>query len=162
LLAVLGPFAGEQPVHSGMWDGWSWWYDTGTDPRTADGMGVGVFWAEGDGRPPQEEIDRALAASREKVAAERVECPDAEPLHLPWRRYYLWTGPLRSATAFRHQPHNPPSLIWPEDRSWCVGVPIYTSEIAIAGTTVVMDAVLADPRLNAHRVMPDDVLDGDD
>jgi hypothetical protein len=32
---VLDPFTGDQPVHFGMWDGWSWWYDTGTDPRTA-------------------------------------------------------------------------------------------------------------------------------
>ena len=63
LLDVLGSFTGDQPVHSGMWEGWSWWY---------------------------------------------------------------------------------------------------TNEIAIAGTTPVIDAVLDDPRLNAHRATPEDILDGDD
>ena len=162
LLDVLGPFTGDQPVHSGMWEGWGWWYDTGADPRTAAGMGVSILWAEGDDRPAQEEIDRALAVAREELAAERVESPDVEPLDLPYRRYYLWTGPLRSATAFRHQPHDPPSLIWPEDRSWFVGVPEYTNEIAVAGTTDVVDAVVTDRRLNARRATPDDVLDIDD
>jgi hypothetical protein len=162
LLAVHGPFTRDQPVHFGMWDGWSWWYDTGADPRTAPGIGVGVFWPDGDDRPAQKEIDRVLADAREKLATERVERPDVEPLDLPYRHYYLWTGPLRSATAFRHQPQDPPSLIWPEDRSWFVGVPIYTTEIAIAGTTVAVDAVVADPRLNARRATPDEVLDIDD
>jgi hypothetical protein len=123
---------------------------------------VGVSWPEGDERPAQDEIDRALADAREELAAERVECPDVEPLDLPHRRYYLWTGRLRSATAFRHQPHDPPSLIWPEDRSWFVGVPIYTNEIAVAGTTIVVDAIIADPQLSARRATPDDVLDTDD
>jgi hypothetical protein len=162
LLDVLGPFTGHQPVHFGMWEGWSWLYDTGGDPRTPAGMAVSIAWPEGDDRPAQEEIDRALADTREELAAQRVECPDVEPLDLPHRRYCLWTGPLRSAMAFRHEPHNPPSLIWPEDRSWFVGAPIYTNEIAVAGTTVVVDAVVADPRLNARRATPDDVLDIDD
>jgi hypothetical protein len=162
LLDLLGPFTGDQPVHCGMWEGWGWWYDTGADPRTAAGMAVVASWPEGDERPAREEIDRALADARERLAAERVERPDVEPLDLPNRRYYLWTGPLRSATAFRHHPHEPPSLIWPTDRSWFVGAPIYTNEIAVAGTTVVVDAVVADPRLNAHRGTPEDVLEGDD
>jgi hypothetical protein len=83
-------------------------------------------------------------------------------LDLPARRYYLWTGPLRSATAFRHQPQDPPSLIWPEDRSWFVGVPIYANEIAVAGTRVLVNAILTDQRLNAHPATPNDVLDIDD
>ena len=162
LLDVLGPSTGDQPVHSGMWEGWAWWYATGTDPRTAPGMGVGVYWVETDDPPAQEEIDRLRADARAQLATERVESPDVEPLDLPHRRYYLWTGPLPSVMAFRHWPHHPPSLIWPEDRSWFVGVPIYTNEIAVAGSTVLVDAVIADPRLSARRATPDDVLDSDD
>jgi hypothetical protein len=79
-------------------------------------------------------------------------------LDLPARRYDLWTGPLRSATAFRHQPQDPPSLIWPQDRSW----PIYANEIAVAGPRALVDAVLADRRLGARPATPDDVLDIDD
>jgi hypothetical protein len=162
LLAVLGPFTGDQPVHFGMWDGWAWWYDSGTDPRTADGMAVGLFWDEGDDPPSQVGIDRRLAVARERLAAQRIERPDAEPLDLPHRRYHLWTGPLGSALAFRHWPHQPPSLIWPEDRAWFVGVPIYTYEIAVAGPTVLIDAVFGDARLSARRATPDDILEGDD
>jgi hypothetical protein len=162
LLDVLGPFTGEQPVHAGMWDGWGWWYDTGADPRTNAAMGLGVVWPVGEPRPTQGEIDRMLADAREQVAAELVERPDVEPLNLPNRCYYLWTGPLRSVIAFRNQPQTPPSLIWPEDRSWFVGAPIYTNEIAIAGARVVVDAAIADPRLSVHRVTVDDDLDIDD
>lgn len=162
VLDTIGPLTVQQPVHFGMWEGWGWWYDTGSDPRTAPGMAVFITWPEGDDRPPQAEIDRALGDAREELASERVERPDAEPLDLPHRRYYLWTGPLGSAMAFAHEPHSPPSLIWPEDRSWFVGAPIYTNEIAVAGTTEVVDAVVAHPRLNARRATPDDVLDGDD
>ena len=162
LLDVLGPFTGDQPVHSGMWEGWGWWYETGADPRTAPGMGVSIGWPEGDARPAQHVIDRALADAREHLTAERVERPDVELLDLPARRYYLWTGPLRSATAFRHQPQDPPSLIWPEDRSWFIGVPIYANEIAVAGTRVLVNAILTDQRLNARPATPNDVLDIDD
>jgi|tagenome__1003787_1003787.scaffolds.fasta_scaffold20749442_2 hypothetical protein len=160
MLAVLDGFAGDQPVHFGMWNGWSFWYDTGTDPRA--GIAIGVYWSEDDEPPTREEIERARAEGRELVAPTRVECPDAEPLDLPYRRYYLWTGPLRSATAFGHEPHNPPSLIWPEDRSWFIGMPIYTNEIAFAGTTAAVEAIMAVPRLSARRASPDDVLDIDD
>ncbi len=162
LLGVLERFTGEQPVHSGTWDGWAGWYETGGDPRTPQGLSVWVAWPEGEARPPQEEIDRELAAAREELAADSVERPDADPLELPNRTYFLWTGPLRSAAAFRQWPHGPPSLIWPEDRSWFVGVPIYTLEIAVAGTPAVVDAVLADPGLGATRATPDDVMDHDD
>jgi hypothetical protein len=70
-------------VQCGIWDGFGFMYATGDDPRTADGMGVGVFCSPDAPRPPQEEIDRELAAAREYIASRRVECPDAEPL---WKR----------------------------------------------------------------------------
>jgi hypothetical protein len=147
-------------VHFGIWCGWSFWYDTGTDPRT--GLSIGVCWSEEDDPPSREELERARAEGRELFAAERVECPDADPLDLTYRHYYLWTGPLRSATAFRHRQHNPPSLVWPDDRSWFVGMPIYTNEIAVAGTAAAIDALVAAPRLDGRRATPEDVLDIDD
>jgi hypothetical protein len=162
LLDVLGPFTGDQPVHCGMWPGFGWMYTTRDDPRTAPGMGAGVYWSPDGPRPTQDEIDRALVDAREQMAVERVECPNVRPLELPHREYYLWSGPLRSAMAFRHQAHTPPSLIWPADRSWFVGAPIYTNEIAVAGSVEMVDAVLEDQRLDARRAMPDDDLDIDD
>src|SRR4051794_7412593 len=162
LLDVLEPFTGEQVVHSGVWDGFGWMYSTGEDPRTAPGMAAHVAWPS-DGPPPtQGERDRALAEARELMAADRVEAPDAEPLRLPHRDYYLWSGPLRTALAFRHEAQSPPSLIWPEDRSWFVGAPIYTNEIAVAGPEAVIEAVIADARLGARHATPSDDLDSYD
>jgi hypothetical protein len=125
-------------------------------------MAVAIAWPEDDDPPSPEELEELCAEGRAYFAARDVERPDAEPLELPYRNYHLWTGPLRSATAFRHWPHAPPSLIWPEQRSWFVGIPIYTNEIAVAGTPAVVEALMALPRLNARRATPDDVLDIDD
>jgi hypothetical protein len=73
-----------------------------------------------------------------------------------------WRGPLESITAFRHHPHNPPSLIWPEDRSWFVGIPIYSDDIAIGGSVGLIDALTAVPRLQTRRAARGDLLDIDD
>src|SRR4051794_22934037 len=70
LLDVLGPFTGDQRVHCGMWEGWSWWYDTGTDPRV--NTGVGDAWSTDEPRLPHEEIDRAVADARRSAAARRA------------------------------------------------------------------------------------------
>jgi hypothetical protein len=160
LLDVLEPFTGDQSVHAGIWPGFGWMYETGGDPRA--NSGVGVFWSPDEPPPTQQEIDRIRAEGIEAVAAGRVESPDAEPLALPHREYYLWTGPLRSALAFRHEAWSPPSLVWPDDRSWFVGAPIYTNEIAVAAAADVIDAVLADSRLVARTAAIDEILDIDD
>ena len=165
LLDVLGPFTGEQPVHAGMWDGWGWWYDSGADPRTNAAMGLGLAWPVGEPRPTQGEIDRLLADTREHVAAELVERPDlGRPQASEWVPIPLVDGAAAAVSRdrFRHQPQDPPSLIWPEDRSWFVGAPIYTNGIAIAWREVVVDAAIADPRLSVRRVTVDDDLDIDD
>jgi hypothetical protein len=160
LLDVLEPITGDQSMHGGIWPGFGWMYETAGDPRA--NAGVGVLWPPDEPRPTQAEIDRIRAEGIEAVAAGRVESPDAEPLVLPNREYYLWTGPLRSALAFRHEAWSLPSLLWPDDRSWFVGAPIYTNEIAIAGPDNVVDAILADPRLLARTTTPDESLDIDD
>lgn len=74
----------------------------------------------------------------------------------------MWTGPLQSAGAFREWLHDPPSLVWPNDRSWFVGIPINSREIAVAGSTPTIATVLANPELKARRANADDELDGDD
>jgi hypothetical protein len=75
---------------------------------------------------------------------------------------HLAEGRVRAAVAFRQHPHEPPSLVRPEDRSWFISAPIYTNEIAIGGTNRVTDAVLASSQLDARRASWDDVLDIDD
>jgi hypothetical protein len=74
------------------------------------------------------------------------------------------SGPGRCARHWhsRHQADSRPSLIWPDVRSWFIGAPIYTNEIAVAGPTGVIDAVLADPLLLARTATRDEELDIDD
>lgn len=155
VLDVLAARTGDQPVHCALWEGWGFLYDAGDDPRTAPGMGVLVV-----GHDDPAEHDRALAAAQEDLARRRVERPAAARLELPHRAYHLWTGPLRSALALPHG--EVPSFVWPEDRSWCVGAPIYTREIAVGGSAALVDALLAAPDLAARRATPDDVLAIDD
>lgn len=158
LVDALAAVTGDQPVHCGLWEGWGFLYDPGTDPRYAPGMGAFVAWDDEAPDPAEQRRarDEALAA----MALLRVERPAAPPLHLPHRAYHLWTGPLRAALALRHEAV--PSLVWPEDRTWFLGAPIYTRELAVGGPAHVVDALLADPRLAARRATPDDLLDIDD
>jgi hypothetical protein len=48
------------------------------------------------------------------------------------------------------------------DPTWFVGAPIYTDEFAVGGPNALVDAIIADARLNARRATPDDILHGDD
>ncbi|MCM0640632.1 hypothetical protein [Cellulomonas wangsupingiae] len=162
VLDALAPVTGDQPVHCGLWEGWGFLFDHGADPRYAPGMGALVGWGAAEPRPDAEELERARAAAREAMASRRVERPAAEPLHLPHRAYHLWTGPLRAALALAGLHGDPPSLVWPDDRTWFVGVPIYTRELAVGGPGRVVDALLADLALGARRAAPDDLLDVDD
>ncbi len=143
VLRVLAVWTGDQDVHSALWEGWGFLYDAGDDPLTAPGMAM-FGWAD---------------------AQARVQRPAAPALELPHRRYHLWTGPWRSAGALAHEHWSPPSLVWPEDRAWCVGAPIYTEEIAVAGTADMVRAVLDDPLLHGLGARParvEDVLRIDD
>lgn len=157
IVETLRPFGGDDRVHCAMWDGFSFWYDTGGDPVKAASKGMGMAWF-GDRPPTQAENDRARAAAAVESARDLVERPDAKRLRLPHRDYYVWTGPPRSVAALPEAP----SLVWPGNRSWCVGAPIYTFDIAIGGADAHIDAVCTDPRLDARRATIDDVLEGDD
>lgn len=168
LLDVLEPATGAQSVHCGLWEGWGWLYDHGVDPRRAPGMAA---FALADERVPRWNLRRrakiraelagAQARAEARLAAERVERPAARPLEHPHRSYYLWTGPLRAVTALRRWP-DPPSLVWPDDRSWFLSVPEYSREAVVAGDAPLVEAVLREPRLRATTATPSTVLDIDD
>lgn len=169
LLEVLGPGTGNQAVHVGLWEGWGFLYDHGEDPATAPGMGALLavedrprWWQRGrQARAVREETRRALAVARAGLADRRVERPAAAPLDYPHRARYLWTGPLGSALALRRHDFLP-SVVWPDDRSWFVGIPEYTREAALGGAADLVAAVLADPRLGARTAGPGTELDIDD
>lgn len=154
VLRVLAVWTGKQDVHCGLWEGWGFLYDAGEDPLTAPGMAMFGFGADGaamDARPATGEsplVPAARAGAAAHLLVRRVQRPAAPPLELPHRGYHLWTGPWRSAGALAHEHWSPPSLVWPEDRSWFVGAPIYTEDIAVAGSADMVRAVLTDPLLH--------------
>lgn len=162
VLDVLASSTPDQPVHCGLWEGWGYLYDHGADPRYAPGMGAFVAWDPAGPVPDEVEASRARAEATAAMAATRVERPAAAPLDLPHRAYHLWTGPVGAALALEAVHGDPPSLIWPQDRTWFVGAPIYTREIAVGAAAHLVDALLADPSLRARRADPADVLDIDD
>ncbi|MFC7876598.1 hypothetical protein [Isoptericola sp. NPDC057391] len=169
LLEVFGPRTGEQAVHVGLWEGWGFLYDHGKDPATAPGMGVYLaveerprWWQRGrEARAVRSEMRRALAEARAELADLRVERPAAAPLAYPERARFLWTGPLGSALALRRH-DTLPSIVWPEDRSWFLGIPEYTREAVLGGPADLVAAVGADPRLGARAAGPGTELDIDD
>ncbi|SKC41282.1 hypothetical protein [Krasilnikoviella flava] len=169
LLDLLAPPTGDQPVHVGLWEGWGVLYDHGDDPGTAPGMGVHLavedrprWWQRGRrARAARTELRQALADARAELADRRAERPAAAPLDYPHRARYLWTGPLHAATALARLDLLP-SVVWPHDRSWFVGIPEYTREVVIGGPPGLVGAVLADPGLDARPAAPTTVLDIDD
>jgi hypothetical protein len=151
LIEVIAPFVGEQTVHVALWEGWGWLYGRDEDPRTAPGFTVFVV-----GPQDPETIEQARVA----MARDRVARPDVAPLALPGRNYFLWSGPLSSVAALRHT-GDIPSLIWPEDRSWFIGAPIYTREIALGASERMARAVREAPSLRARAAGRHEVLEGD-
>jgi hypothetical protein len=73
-------------------------------------------------------------------------------LELPHRAYHVFGGPIAAArtsysvVSFQHQSAN---LWWPADHAWCVATEVDFAWTYLGGTAACVDAVLADPRLEA-------------
>lgn len=79
-------------------------------------------------------------------------------LELPGRAYHVFSGPLAAAlTSFDvmqfHYPsltrHMSANLWWPADHAWCVATEIDFAWTFVGASRACIDAVLADPRLEA-------------
>lgn len=84
------------------------------------------------------------------MALNRVARSNTAPLRLPQRNYLVWSGPLSSTLALRHT-GDIPSMIWPDDRSWFIGAPIYTCEIVFGADDRIVRAVVETPAIRALR-----------
>jgi len=92
----------------------------------------------------------------------------APRVNLPKRGYFLLEGPLDAATdlgwtvgdAFFPQS---PNLFWPQDHALCIASEIDLCCTLVAGSQVMVEELVADSRLEAWRVQPDDPIayDGD-
>lgn len=94
---------------------------------------------------------------------------DGARVRLPGRDYLLLTGPLHCAGDLDwspldgHEMRQSPNLFWPSDHAWCVATEIDFDSTLVAGSTGLIEAVLAAADLDSWRVDPDDSLtyDGD-
>lgn len=131
-----------------MWEGWG----------DLNGGSVLVTAYLGDGPPPGPTtvVPLPRAFTDAEWAAPRLELPD--------RAYLLITGPLDAVADVSLRPGRPvawtqsPALIWPADRAWCVATEIDLDSTLVGGTRAAVDAVLADPLLEAFEVRASDEL----
>jgi hypothetical protein len=139
LLDVLAPATGDQDCLHALWDGWGWLHGTAaTIVSSTDDV---------ESAPP-----------RPAVPADVLAMPR---LRLPDRDHLLFRGPLRAALDLGRHPApdwflpQSPSLLWPADRSWCVGTEIDFDSTLVGGSADLVDAVLAAPGLDSWPVGPD-------
>lgn len=78
-----------------------------------------------------------------------VELADPDwVLRMPWRDVEA------EAHGFAPEAHAP-SLVWPDDRAWVAVTEVDYDSTIIGGDPALIDALLADPRLEAHAISAD-------
>jgi hypothetical protein len=106
--------------------------------------------------------DEASLAHRAGLAGRLADPPipaevRAGPrVRLPWRDYYLYSGPLDAALAFVDSEGQTPNLFWPDDRAWCVASEIDLSSTYVAGSRRLAAELEEDHRIEAIAVEPTD------
>jgi hypothetical protein len=138
------------------------------DPAAAEAFAYGG-WEGGQatvGRLPPlllgpllEHLERATTAADRCFFAvweghgDSVVGSTLEPtLELPHRRHHVFAGPIEGArTSFSVVDfyHLSANLWWPADRAWCVATEIDAAWTYVGGARRLIDALLADPRLEA-------------
>jgi hypothetical protein len=88
-------------------------------------------------------------------------------LRLPQRNYVLFAGPLHAAlelgtrpTPDRFLPQSP-NLFWPADRAWFGATEIDFDSTLVGGTSQLVDALSATPRLDSWPIGPEESLAAD-
>jgi len=123
-----------------VWDGFGW-DSTGT---------TAVFTATGE--PPE----IITAPSPDPVPRPVREGPRVQ---LPHRDYFLYRGPAESVADLARLEGTwgqCPNLWWPADRAWCVASEIDLQWTYVGGPRGLIDAILADARIEALPVAPED------
>jgi hypothetical protein len=83
--------------------------------------------------------------------AARAQCPH--------RDYALFSGPIDGFFAFCRSPWEPPSIWWPEDRTWFVSTDIDLDGTYVGGSSACIETILGDQALEAFPAYPDDRID---
>ncbi len=156
LTAARGATTTAAPLTLGLWSGW--------DVAGADLVPFTRAGASGrERRAARAKVGSAYAAAVDPAVA--LALAGGPYLELPGRRYILLeatadeltdpTWPLRAGIGwFGGIPGPMPQLIWPGDRAWFVGSEIDVDSTIVGGTRAFIDAVLAEPVLEALSVDP--------
>lgn len=141
-----------------LWDGYGWLHETGVS--TMESRPIGTFVP-----PPS-----TLAGARDPAflpPVPRAAVPNAPRVNLPHRDYLLFEGPLEAAIELGwimpgggFVPQSP-NLFWPHDHAWCVASEIDLFCSLVAGPNALAEDLIADPRLEVWRVLPDDPVSAD-
>jgi hypothetical protein len=123
-----------------VWDGYGW--DTAI-----------TFAALAESGQPREIV--------EEPARDPVPGPvrDGPRVHLPNRDYLLYQGPAAAVVTLASLDgtgEQCPNIWWPADRAWCVATEIDLPWTYVGGPRALIDAILADDRIEALPAAPDD------
>lgn len=136
LVELLWPFtATPEDCWFAVWDGWG-----DPVPLVRAGHHPG-FLPVRESWPPKHDV--------------RLACPDPQRA---FRVYYLYRGPIEAAIDLSCHRRGA-SLWWPGDRTWCVATEVDFSWTYVAGPEALIQAILADDRLESYRATPDDRAD---
>lgn len=170
LAGVLGGWTDPDRITAAFWNGSSW---EGGQVLTAFTARRGPLWRAGPVR--RLAVARHLRRARRLVhdlptGADIAPAVLAGPrLQLPAREHLLLAGSLGDVAALASgtatadvEPFRPgtrtPSLLWPDDRSWCVATEVDFDSTLVGGPRALIELVLADPVLEAFEVSQDDSL----
>ncbi|OJV81174.1 MAG: hypothetical protein BGO37_17060 [Cellulomonas sp. 73-92] len=191
LVAVLRGFTGPDAVTAAFWEGSGWQTSVLLTARHDGDAGVPLgmrLRRSGTGVGARLRRRGAARTSRgPAVLGDPTPDPDVlvgpmlDPgvlggpmLELPGRHHMLFAGSLDDVGALAEgaaradvRPFRPgtrtPSLLWPDDRSWCVATEVDLDSTLVGGPRRLIDTVLADETLEALEVSESDSLmvDGD-
>lgn len=125
-----------------VWDGFGW-----------DAVGAVAALTEA-GQPP--EIIEEPEPEPDPVPGPVREGPR---VHLPYRDYFLYSGPAEAVGTLASLDGTwgqCPNIWWPADRAWCVASEIDLQWTYVGGPRGLIDAILADDRIEALPAAPDD------
>lgn len=141
-----------------IWDGWGWTVEDGD----------GTWTPELEPDTAQAEVlkpSTPLAASTpgfQRLPGYPRPATHAPKVVVPNRSYFLFRGSVTDFgdwDAAQMRPEQDagmpdPAFIWPADRSWCIANDVDPHWAGIGADTVVIDQLLADPRLDVVRADP--------
>jgi hypothetical protein len=116
-----------------LWDGYGW-----------GGSAIAVASTNAPGGPaPPAPVDPIPQHVRN---GPRVEMPE--------RKYFLFAGSIHQALAFSEYRSQTPNLFWPDDKAWCVATEIDRSCTYVAGSTALIEQIVASGDMEAFAIDP--------